>query len=420
MGCFGPDKPKNLNYADILRQTLQTQMGLEPSLLGAEAQYSPIQTNLTLQNMNDLLFGSQGGQFDVQTYTPSVFQQGKKIFYGGTPKGYTGDVNTQPLPYWGTTANGKKGWVQPTASGGLPGTGQTFDAATGQMIDPRRPQGAPGSGIGLTGSTTGDATLLGTGPFGASIGSMIEHGNPDPISGTLGIGLWGNDGPPKIKLQDQQYGTRTVTQGGQRGLVDLMNQVNSATRASNVNDIATMGPDAVQALLASNPDAANIINELNRQALEGLDAGTSLTDEEKRLMEQAARASWAARGMGGSDASAADEVLRQFALGQNLQGQRRAFAANTLGADQSYLQNPMLSLLTSNAGGGANGQAQSLLPSKMFNPESPYAGNLAAANQQMAALFADPSTLSKINMVSDTTGKILSNVGQIAGIAGGI
>jgi len=42
----------------------------------------------------------------------------------------------------------------------------------------------------------------------------------------------------------------------------------------------------------------------------------------------------------------------------------------------------------------------------------PYAGNLYNANQQMAAMFADPSTISKVGAVSNTVG---SFIGSIAG-----
>jgi len=147
-----------------------------------------------------------------------------------------------------------------------------------------------------------------------------------------------------------------------------------------------------------------------------LAAGSSLTPEEQQLMQQATRASWAARGLDGTNASAADEVLRQFALGQQLQRQRQGFAQGVVSQDQSAYQNPVLALLTGN-GGGTAAQAQSLMPSTLFNPESPFAGNIASANQQMAALFADPSTLSKINQVGSTVG---NTIGSIASIAGGI
>lgn len=374
MGCFQSDKPANLDYGKIMSQTLQTQVGLQPLLQASESQWDPFQTNQSLANLNDLLFGSQGGSYDVQTLTPAVFQDGKQLSYGKAPKGFLGEVNTPPL---GTASGGRGG-----GAGGM-----TFDAATGLPI--------PG----------GDSDPIMAG---------FRSGNPDPISRALGLDFFGDSS--KVKVSPNQFGTRTVTQGAQPGLVDLMAKLNTATRSANVNDLATLGPDALSALRTANPQMAALMDKLNGQASDELTAGSGLTPDEQRMMQQATRASWAARGLDGTNASASDEVLRQYALGQQLLRQRQQFAQGVVGQQQQVYQDPILALLSQN-GQGASAQAQSLLPGNMFNPESPFAGNIASANQQMAALFADPSTLSKINQVGSTVG---NTIGSIASIAGGI
>lgn len=389
MGCFSPSQPAPLNYGKILDQTLTTQIGLQPLLQSAEAQWDPAQVNQSLNNMNSLLFGSAGGQFDVPTYTPAIFQSGNQLSYGGVPKGFLGQVNN---PYLGTVRN--------------PGPG-----AAGLGF-------ANGGGGGLNATELGAMAGGALGPMGAaagsSIGSFVDTGNPDPISAALGLNFWG--GPSKVKIAGPQYGTQTVTQAAQPGLVQQMSQLNSMTRAANVNDIANLGPGALAAIQATNPQMAGLMNTLNTQAQDELNAGSGLTPEEQRLMQQQTRASWASRGLDGTNASAADEVLQQYALGQQLQRQRQQFAQGVVSQDQNAYQDPTLSLLMQ-GGQGTSAQAQGMMPGTMFNPESPFAGNIAAANQQMAALFADPSTLSKINMVGSTAGNTL---GSLASIAGGI
>lgn len=287
--------------------------------------------------------------------------------YTGTkaPKGFTGEL-IQPPP--GAT------------SMRTPASSITLDAATGRPV----PGGSP---------------ILNR--FASTPGGM-------PSTGTLPMPAAANP-----------YGTKTVTTAAQPGLVQLMSQMNSAQRAAQVNDIATLGPGATQAIQAANPQMAALMNTLNGQAQTELNSGSGLTPDEQRMMQQATRSSWAARGLDGTNASAADEVLRQYALGQQLLRQRQQFAQGVVGQDQSAYQDPMLAMLTAN-GGQTAAQAQGMLPGAMFNPESPFAGNIAAANQQMNALFADPSTLSKINQTTQTVGNVVGTVGQIAGGIAGI
>jgi hypothetical protein len=409
MGCFAPDKPGNLNYGKILGQTLQTQIGLQPLLQEAEGQWDPANINQSLNNMNSLLFGSEGGSYDVQTFRPTVSQTGNALNYGPVPKGFMGEVDR---PQLGTARN-----PGPAFGAGSDASGMTFDANTGLPVpsiyrshssigsDAAMGAGA-GAILGPVGSAAG--ALIGSG-----IGSIMETGNPDPVSAAMGLDFFG---APTKRLAGPAYGTRTVTQNAQPGLVDIMARLNSATRAANVNDLSTMGPGALEALKASNPDMAALMDRLNSQANDELTAGSGLTPDEQRLMQQATRASWAARGLDGTNASASDEVLRQYALGQQLLRQRQQFAQGVVGQDQQAYQDPILALLTQ-SGNGTSAQAQGMMPGNLFNPESPFAGNIASANQQMAALFADPSTLSKINQVGST---VSNTIGSVASIAGGV
>lgn len=232
-------------------------------------------------------------------------------------------------------------------------------------------------------------------------------------------------------------GWKYVNKGGQYmqnaaaqpGLLDLYSntiapalsasqtQANRVQRQADIADIANLGPEAYQAVMASNPDNAQLLKLLNSQAVEGLNAGTNMTPEEQRQIQQASRSAMAARGMGGTNASLGDELLQQYNMGQSLMRQRQNFALQTLGANQS-VYDPMMALLGRPSGvvqsapgwtSGAMGTAQ------IYNPESSYAGNIYNANQQMNALFADPSTMAKVGMVSSTLGKF---VGAVSGALG--
>lgn len=209
-----------------------------------------------------------------------------------------------------------------------------------------------------------------------------------------------------------QFSAQTGTQTSQAspGLLSLLQDAATNQRSSDIADVASLGPEARAAILASNPDSAALLSRLNAQALSGLDAGTGFTPEEARQVQQASRAAFAARGMGGTNAAIGDELLQQFNLGQQLLRQRQAFAGNVLGQNQAVVGDPFMQILGRSS--GAVGQAGQLIPGNLFDPESPYAGNLYNANQQYSALFAEPSTLAKVGQVSGAVGQFIGGIGS--------
>lgn len=198
---------------------------------------------------------------------------------------------------------------------------------------------------------------------------------------------------------------RTLQTKSAPGLLQLLSDQASSQRGSDIADVARLGPEARAAMLAANPDQAALLSKLNSQANEGLDAGSNLTPDEQRAMQQASRAAFAARGVGGTNASIADELLRQFNLGQQLLRQRQQFAGTVLGENQAIVGDPFQQILSRTSGAvPLAGQVGQNAGPSLFNPESALAGSINAGNKSYQAMFADPSGLQKASTVAGGVG----------------
>lgn len=85
---------------------------------------------------------------------------------------------------------------------------------------------------------------------------------------------------------------------------------------------------------SSDPAAAALIDLLLQQATAEVQAGGELTPEQLREAQQGARAGAAARGMGGTNAALADELLAELNLSEQLKTNRRGFALSALGLNK--------------------------------------------------------------------------------------
>jgi len=153
-----------------------------------------------------------------------------------------------------------------------------------------------------------------------------------------------------------------------------LSRVQSAQRASDIGDVATYGRASRDAILASNPDNAILLEMLNEQARGDLAAGSSLTPEETRQMQQASRGAFAARGMSGSNSAIADELLRQYNLGTARQAQRRQFATGVVGVNNAVVGDPFMQIL--GRSGQSIGAANNLLQQGQGQVSQAGAGNL--------------------------------------------
>ena len=191
----------------------------------------------------------------------------------------------------------------------------------------------------------------------------------------------------------------------------------SRSRAGDIADISALGPQARAAIKAASPEQAALADTLTAQAQSGLNAGSRLTPEQQRQVEQQTRGSFAARGLSGSPTAGLSEAVRSQMSAAGLQQQRQQQAMGALGASQGVYGDVFQQVLgrPSQAFAGSQGflgQAQGFNPGQLFNPESAYAANLFGGNQQtqMAANAAGASA---------TSGLIGAGLGAIGSIGGG-
>lgn len=192
------------------------------------------------------------------------------------------------------------------------------------------------------------------------------------------------------------------------GLNDLMAGQATSQRASDIADVQNLGPSAAQAMLAADPYNATLLAKLNTQANQGLDAGSGLTPDEQRAMQQQSRAAFAARGMGGSNGALSDELLKQFSLGQQLLTQRQQFAQSLVGTNQAVIGDPFLQITGRNSGAVQQAQqSQSQSGPQIFNPQAGL--GLASSN------YATQTQFAAANNPLSSLGGILGGVGQLTG-----
>jgi hypothetical protein len=161
----------------------------------------------------------------------------------------------------------------------------------------------------------------------------------------------------------------------------------SRSRAGDIADISALGPQARAAIKAASPEQAALADTLTAQAQSGLAAGSRLTPEQQRMVEQQTRSGLAARGLAQGPSGALQEAVRSQMAGAGLQQQRQQQAMGALGASQGVYGDVFQQVLgrPSQAFAGSQGflgQAQGFNPGQLFNPESQYAANLIGGNQQ--------------------------------------
>ena len=161
----------------------------------------------------------------------------------------------------------------------------------------------------------------------------------------------------------------------------------SRSRAGDIADISALGPQARAAIKAASPEQAALADTLTAQAQSGLAAGSRLTPEQQRMVEQQTRSGLAARGLAQGPSGALQEAVRSQMAGAGLQQQRQQQAMGALQAGQGVYGDVFQQVLgrpsqAFGASQGFVGQAGGFNPGQLFNPESQYAANLIGGNQQ--------------------------------------
>lgn len=188
---------------------------------------------------------------------------------------------------------------------------------------------------------------------------------------------------------------------GQPGLLDLYDETlpqlseaeGFARRAGVEQDVGIVedfGPRVTEAFKAANPEQAALMEALNAQAMEGLDAGASLPPDLAREVQQSIRGAQAARGFGYGIGDISQEALFSGQTAEALQRRRQQFAQSVAAQQAATYGDPFLALLgrpgvQTSHGAGVAAQAGAMNPGAIFNPESGYAGSIYAGNANAAA-----------------------------------
>jgi hypothetical protein len=194
----------------------------------------------------------------------------------------------------------------------------------------------------------------------------------------LQLGLLQQATPELLKLYKEQI---APTMG------EVEAAARSRSRAGDIADIQTLGPQARAAIKAAAPEQAVLADTLTAQAQSALSAGSRLTPEQQRMVQQQTRSGLAARGLAQGPSGALQEAVRSQMAGAGLQQQRQQQAMGALQAGQGVYGDVFQQVLgrPSQAFAGSQGflgQAQGFNPGQLFNPESQYAANIMSGNQQ--------------------------------------
>jgi len=140
-------------------------------------------------------------------------------------------------------------------------------------------------------------------------------------------------------------------------------------------------------------ESMGLYDQMNRSAMEGLQAGSGLTAQMTKESQQAARMAMAARGLTGNQA-VAQEVLGGYNMGIQREDRARQFAQGMYGFGAQNAQQAMGTygsqmLTQANAYSPANmyGSAYNMsqgLGAQIFQPESQYNSALITANRKEA------------------------------------
>ncbi|MGE9269430.1 MAG: tail fiber domain-containing protein, partial [Verrucomicrobiales bacterium] len=187
---------------------------------------------------------------------------------------------------------------------------------------------------------------------------------------------------------------------------------------------------AIDSIYSSVPQS-EIQQLLQSQAIEGLQAGTALTDDEARLVQQASRTAYNDRGLARSNAAIGDEILQTYGLGNQMQQQRQQFAlqvdqyndnkaASRSNAIVDTLLNPTPATASYAAGLTGQAPAASDYANSLFsqNYEGAFAGYNNEANM-LAALYGGQMQLDAANDAASASKSagMMSALGAMGGAA---
>jgi hypothetical protein len=206
------------------------------------------------------------------------------------------------------------------------------------------------------------------------------------------------------------------------GLLDAFRQISGAQKdiqydstQADIDMIRDLGPELAEAQRAADPEADALRQAIMADAIEGMEAEGGLTEEEMRLVDQRILEGAADRGMSDQKSTLLAQMRGQLEGDRAIKQQRLQNAGVAYGMGNF---DPLLALTgrTGNspvmAQQGFQGAGFTLDSSPaIFNPESSYAGSLAASNQQN---IMDARTATAANRAS-MFGGLMGGLGSLGG-----
>ena len=220
----------------------------------------------------------------------------------------------------------------------------------------------------------------------------------------------GTDGQPGMLDTYAAMGSRLGT---------ISSDIDSAQRARDIGDVSALGPQAYEAMRGWNPQQTELMDELNRQALEQAELGGRMTPDQMRMIQNSVMGQRSNMGWGYNPGDMAQAAMQARGYSDQLQQSRMRQAQLQAGQNQSVYGDPFLQIL------GRQGQTFSALPQGMasagqgmqssgpsvFNPESQMAYDLWNTGYQ-GRLGA---SIANANNQTAMVGAALGAVGQMGG-----
>lgn len=207
---------------------------------------------------------------------------------------------------------------------------------------------------------------------------------------TTGISLFGDGSTP---------GMLEMYQNALPGLTNA--QVGAGQGA-----LQQYGGSIASAVRGINPNQSNLMDLMNKQATEGLQAGGRMTRDQMYNATNAVRSNYANRGFVGSLPQGLDESVALARESDNVLGQRQNFAAGVAGMENQFYTNPAVNYAL---GTGSQNSMNSVLGMGMANTANtpnaldqvaPYASDVNNTNYNGVAAAEIAQANNRTGMMS--------------------
>lgn len=390
MGSTTIQQAPQRNYAQEAQDTLATQIQLAPQLYASEAQYQPLYTQLALQNAQTSLLGGNGQMGLIDLYN-KINPQLSQISAASNTAQRTADIqdvaNLGPQMRAALQASNPELFANlakaEAAGGNSTSSGQT--SLQNQLA--RNPYALSNLQAQQVGA--GNVTAPGAVNYSqVSAPGALNYSQVAPS--TVSAAAMQQVNAPGALQADQVNNERIAAgqiQGGR--LQDALTQ-----QALNA------GPSAIS-------------QALQQQALNAIQQGGQLSEQEMRDATQATRAAYAARGMGLGDQSALGEVqnrlinqrqrqLENLGLAQNINSQLLGEQAANRGFSQGVLgQNVAIQGQNiGNALAAAQANQNTSLQSQLANQAANLQAGQFSRNQSLQAAMANQNAVNNATLAA--------------------